>query len=342
MIELDGAFGEGGGQILRSALSLSLITGKPFRIYNIRAGRSKPGLRPQHLKAVEACAHISGAQVAGHELGASRLSFRPGKVRPGSYHFDIGTAGSVSLLFQAIFLPLSLAGGSSTVTLVGGTHVPWSPCFHYLEKPWQEFMRRVGFNCELELVRAGYYPKGGGLLRAVIHPAGELRGLELPQRGELIELRGLSMVSNLPRQIASRQKRRAETLLQELDIAARIEETELPSPGKGTMLYLDARFQHSQAAYFGLGAIGKRAEQVAEEACAGFKAFMQTSAAVDEHLADQLALPLALTRKASIFTTCRITRHLLTNARVIERFLPIRAAIEGDLGSPGRVMIGAR
>lgn len=342
MIEIDGSFGEGGGQILRSALSLSLITGKPFRIEGIRAGRSKPGLRPQHLKAVEACARISAAQVTGEAPGATRLTFIPGKVRAANYHFDIGTAGSVTLLFQTLFLPLSRAGESSTVTLVGGTHVPWSPCYHYLDKPWQRFMRQVGFSCDLKLVRAGYYPKGGGILQAEIDPAGELRGLNLIERGRLVEVRGLSAVSNLPRQIARRQKRRAEALLREVGIIPHIEETELPSPGKGTLLYLEARFQHSLASYFGLGAIGKRAEQVAEEACAKLKVFLESPGALDEHLADQLVLPLTLTERTCVFTTCRVTRHLLTNAHVIEKFLPTTVAIEGNVGSPGRVMIGRK
>ena len=179
MLEIDGAFGEGGGQILRTALSLSLITGQAFRITNIRANRPRPGLRPQHLQAVEACARISTARVEGAAPGSRELAFAPGTIIPGEYKFDIGTAGSVALLFQTLLLPLSLAGKTSTLSLVGGTHVPWSPCYHYLEMPWLELMRRIGFKCSLELARAGYYPRGGGELRADIRPASELIGLNL-------------------------------------------------------------------------------------------------------------------------------------------------------------------
>ena len=170
MIQIDGSRGEGGGQILRSSLALSLITGKAFSMVNVRARRIKPGLRPQHLKAVEAAAAIGRARIEGAALNSRSLIFEPSRIRSGEFYFDIGTAGSTSLVLQTILLPLSCAKSESSVTLVGGTHIPWSPCFHYLDLHWLRYLREIGFNISLRLESAGFYPRGGGRVHATIQP----------------------------------------------------------------------------------------------------------------------------------------------------------------------------
>jgi len=339
-VRLDGSEGEGGGQILRTALALSVIARRPFEIANIRAGRKKPGLRPQHLACVKAAAKISGGEVEGATIGSTALRFLPHGLRAGNYRFEIGTAGSTSLLLHTIYLPLALAGSRSVVTFSGGTHVPFSPSFHYLERQWAVFMRRLGIEVELALGRAGYYPRGGGEVRAKILPARSLVGLRLRERGELERLEGVSGVSGLPRSIAHRQRDQALARLAEAGLTAGIEACELPSKGKGTFLVLVSRHAGGGGAcYCALGARGKRAERVADEACDAMIAFLRREGALDEHLADQLLLPLALAHEPSEFTTASLTAHLVTNARVIERFGVARVVVEGQEGEEGLVRV---
>jgi len=349
LLRIDGSFGEGGGQILRSALSLSLLTNRAFEIENIRAGREKPGLRPQHLAATAAASKISDATVEGASLGSGHLLFSPRAVKPAHYHFSIGTAGATSLVLQTIFLPLALASSASKVTISGGTHTNWSPCFHYLSEIWLKFLQKIGVKAKLSLAKCGFYPQGGGEISAEILPtsAQNLRGFQLMERGELKSIRGISAVANLPESIALRQRDRAIKRLRGLGLSADIEIQHLSSVGKGTLVFLLAEFEHSRAAYFGLGAIGKRAERVADEAVDGLEDFLKTRGAVDEHLADQILLPLALAPGPSAYRTSRITRHLLTNTYVLEQFLdahkdagPREIKIEGNLDEEGVVHIG--
>jgi len=320
MIVIDGSMGEGGGQILRSALTLSLVTGQPISITSIRAGRKKPGLRPQHLAAARAAAAIGQARLTGDALGSRELTFEPGGVKGGEHRFEVGTAGSTSLVLQTIFLPLALGNSPSQVTITGGTHVPWSPSYHYLAGVWLPMMRRIGLEAELSWSSAGYYPAGGGEIRARIQPSGPIQPLDLRDRGELRRVEGVSLVSNLPRHIAERQRRRAEQMLASLEVPIAIEEQQPPSPGKGTAVCLQARFDHSIAGFTGLGAPGKPAERVADEAVSAFWAFLHGDGAVDRYLADQILLPLALARGESRYRTEQFTRHLLTQAAVIRAF----------------------
>jgi len=349
VIEIDGSFGEGGGQILRTALALSCITGKPFRLFNVRAKRDKPGLRPQHTRCVTAAAAISDAKTRGATVGSSEIEFAPGALRPGDYRFDIGTAGSTCLVLQTVFYPLAFAGGESSVTIIGGTHNPFAPCYHYLEQQWGVFMRRLGFELELHMGRAGFFPLGGGEIRARIRPVGPatvprlpapgLNPLTLEDRGALRGIRGLSAVANLDRGIAERQKKQASRRLAGKDLRHEIELRDLASIGKGTILLLAAEFEHSQACYFGLGEIRKRAERVADEACDGLFHLLKGDGVVDEYLADQLVVPLALAAGESRFTTPIVTQHLLTNVAVVRRFVPVDVTIEGAEGEQGRVVI---
>ena len=339
MIQIDGSLGEGGGQVLRSSLTLSLLTKYDFRITNIRSGRSNPGLRAQHLKAVEAAASVGRAGVQGAELGSTALSFHPEAIHPGRYSLEISTAGAASLVLQTIFLPLALAGAGSTITITGGTHVNWSPSYHYLELQWLPFMRRIGFNADLKLQLAGFYPEGGGHMTAAIPPNSAISPLHITERGRLRQIRGISAIANLPRHIAERQREQVIRRLGDRFYLNDIRLVELPARFKGTMLLLLAEFEKSQACYFSLGEIGKPAERVADDAVDQMEEFLSTDGAIDQYLADQLLLPLALARGQSELRTSKITQHLLTNAEVIRQFLPVTINIAGRLGEAGLVSI---
>jgi len=342
MIKIDGSLGEGGGQILRTALTLSAIKNKPFEMFNIRAGRKKPGLAPQHLQCVQAMARICDAEISGAEIGSASLKFYPGEIKNRDYYFEIGTAGSVSLVLQTIFLPLSLAKGSSSVTIRGGTHVPFSPCFHYLKEQWLFYLKKIGFDTRLEMVRAGFYPKGGGEIKIFIKHVKKVCPLVLMERGRLRNVRGISAVGNLDLSIAERQKKQAMERMAEMSeikISPEIEIITMPAFAKGTMLLFMCEFENSQCCYFSLGAIGKRAEKVADEACEGLRSFLETKGVIDEHLADQIILPLSLATDTSGFITPKITQHLLTNAEVIRLFSNTKIQIEDSPGVEGEVII---
>lgn len=339
MIRIDGSRGEGGGQVLRSALTLSILTGQSVRVDNIRAGRRKPGLMAQHLKAVEAAVAVSRGRSEGARFGSTTLIFAPGAVRPGEYRFDIGTAGSTSLVLQTVLLPLAMAAGGSRVVISGGTHVPWSPCFHYLDLVWVPALRRLGLDVRLQMARAGFYPRGGGLISAEIRPGGLRHPLRLTERGRLQRLSVLSMVANLDPGIAERQAHRARERLCDCGISVAAEQRVLPSPGRGTVLLLLAEFEHGRCCYYALGERGKPAERVADEAAEALLVFLDGPAAVDEHLADQMLLPLALTPGRSELRTAHVTRHLLTNVRVIGAFLPAAIVVAGKEGAPGLVRV---
>lgn len=353
MIEIDGSLGEGGGQVIRSSLTLAVMTGQPVHITHIRARRAKPGLQPQHLMAVRAAAQVSGAEMEGAAIGSAELTFRPNGVYPGNFRFDIGTAGATSLVVQTVFLPLALGGSvgdrpqpntssgrsrptfgptepDSIITVIGGTHVPHSPAFHYLSLNWLPVLRDLGCDVDLEMLLAGFYPQGQGQVRATFRPVERLTPLDLPERGALRAIRGVSAVANLDMSIAARQQQTALQRLKDRANRLDIELVDMPARTKGTMLLLLAEFRHSTACYFSLGALGKRAEQVADEACLWLEKFLDSTGSVDEYLADQLLLPLAFADGESRFRTALVTEHLRTNAAVIEAFGAAEIAIEKD------------
>jgi RNA 3'-terminal phosphate cyclase (ATP) len=342
MIDLDGSFGEGGGQILRTSLALSLLTGQPFHLRNIRAKRAKPGLRPQHLMSVQAAASIAQAQVLGASLHSSDLVFEPGEVCPGKYHFAIGTAGATSLVLHTVYLPLAWrASAPSEVILTGGTHVNKSPSFHFLETTWRPYMELLGLRIRLRLRRPGFYPRGGGVVEAHIQPCAGLRGLQLQACGEVSQITGISAVAGLPEQIAERQARRATTRLQQRRLPTDIRlETWEDGPGTVLTLVLDTR--PVPTLFFGLGARGKPAERVADEAVdQAFTYFNTDPPAVDAHSADQLVLPLALAEGPSMFRVAEVTSHLLTNIAVIRRFVDRDIRCHGQEGESGVVEIAS-
>ncbi len=340
MLEIDGSFGEGGGQILRTSLTLSLLTSRPFHLFNIRAGRSKPGLQPQHLMSVRAAAAIGQAQLTGANLRSTDLVFEPGEVRGGTYRFPIGTAGATGLVLHTVYLPLAFrAGQSSQLILEGGTHVLASPCFHFLDVTWRAYLERIGIGIRLQMRRPGFYPRGGGLVEVEIQPCQQLRGLELLKGTPAKVARGFSAVAGLPAEIARRQARRATVRLKESGLRVEIRE-ETWSGGPGTILAVQLDTQPVPTLFFGLGARGKRAERVADEAVDQVFAYLAAfPAAVDPHSADQIVLPLAFAEGSSAFTVTEVTSHLLTNIAVIRQFLDREITSEGEAGKPGTVKI---
>lgn len=349
-VALDGSYGEGGGQILRTALALSAMQGRALRVDNIRAGRSKPGLRPQHLAALRAMARLCDARVDGDEVGSRSITFVPNSPpRAGQYTFDIaamagsGSAGSATLLFQTLALPLAFCQEPSTLRLMGGTHVRWSPPYHYLTQVYLPLVASIGFEAHLELGQWGWYPRGGGEIVAHIAGSGcrpqRFTPLQMSERGKLIEVLGISAASNLPEHIVRRQAARAVQRLRARHIKARIERVMAPSPGPGTGLFLLAQYERVAAGFTGYGRIRYPAEKVADDAVKGFEAHLASKAALDPYLADQVLLPLALVPGPSHYTTSRVTRHLLTVQWVLQEFIEREIRIEGEEGSPGQVTL---
>jgi RNA 3'-terminal phosphate cyclase (ATP) len=350
LLTIDGSQGEGGGQILRTSLSLAAIAGRAIRIENIRAGRPKPGLAAQHLTAVRAVAALCRARLAGDEIGSGRLDFLPeAPVQAGDYAFDVaaarrgGSAGATGLVLQAVLPPLALAGGRSRVSIRGGTHVAWSPSFDYLRDVWLPALAAMGIAARLELRRSGWYPIGEGQIEAVVEGRAlaerPLRPLTLLERGRLLEVTGRAVTANLPAQIPRRMAERARALLAEQGVQAGIEVEVLQAACAGAGIFLTAHYENLRCGFNALGERGKPAEAVAEEAAEALLAHMASGAALDLHLADQVVLPLSLAAGPSRFTVERITPHLETNARVVELFGAARVGLEDAEGGTGLVTV---
>ncbi len=339
MIQIDGSFGEGGGQILRTSLTLALMTGTSFEIKNIRANRKRPGLMTQHLKSVEAAKLICNGNVRGAEMKSTNLVFEPGTVAPGDYSINIQTAGSTSLVFQTIYLPLTLCYSESKITITGGTHVPWSPCFHYLKNQWQPALEKIGFKMKFTLDRAGFYPQGQGRIRITISPIEKIQPISLTERGSLIKIAGISAVANLDKSVAERQQRQAQRRLEKAGFETEIKIEAMPAKYKNTMCMIQPIYEKCSGCFTALGAIGKRAEKVAEEAVAKAIDYLNSNGCVDKYLADQLILPLAFAKGKSEYTTTEITEHLRTNIEVMKKFLDIEIRVEKDSDSCGRITI---
>jgi RNA 3'-terminal phosphate cyclase (ATP) len=342
MIEIDGSYGEAGGQILRTALSLSCVLGKPFRMFNIRKGRSRPGLMPQHLMCVRALAQICGASVKGDEVGSMELIYIPSKPKSGDYAFDIGTAGSTSLLLQAILPPLVFSKNKSSITLTGGTHVPFSPPFHYISDVFVPMLCRLGIELNISVERYGFYPKGGGRIRVEVHPSGGAKAINLVKRGEIDRITGISGVVNLPLSIAERQKNAAIEMLSSNGLHAEIDLLSAEAFGRGTFVFLKAETAECIAGFSSLGERGKKAETVGSEAAEELIGYYYADACLDPHLADQIVPYLPFADGPSSFTTSRLTGHLMTNLWAIEKFTGLSYSIEGEEGKPGKVVISHR
>ena len=335
-VHIDGAQGEGGGQVLRSSLTLSLLTGRPLHIERIRAGRRKPGLQRQHLTAVRAAAEVGNARVIGGDPGSQSLSFQPQGLRAGRFQFAIGTAGSCTLVLQTILPALLLAPGPSRVLLSGGTHNPQAPPADFLRRVFLPLLNRIGGQSTLRLLRHGFYPAGGGEIEVTVEPAAQLRPLELSERGALLEQRAQALIAALPMHIAERELATVARTLGWSQEQLRLEG--LPNDrGPGNALMLTLVHEGVTEMFTSFGEVGVRAEQVAAKACRLVSRYLASGAAAGPFLADQLLLPLALA--GGSFTTVRPTQHTLTNLRVIEQFLPHRFEIRGNAGDRYRIRV---
>lgn len=353
VLTLDGSHGEGGGQILRSALSLSAITARPFRLVNIRATRPNPGLRPQHLAAVRATAAVSGAAVSGDRLGSTELEFAPRhSPTPGSYVFDVaaaaerGSAGSVTLILQTLLVPLALTDGASTLVLRGGTHVEWSPPFDHVVNSYLPMLHRIGFQMNAELKRWGWYPVGQGEIVSTVQArsgedsAAHPQPIALQVRGTLLRIGGRAVAANLPAHIPQRMADRARASLGELGVPVQIEPQRVTAACSGAGIFLIAQYEELAASFSAYGRQGKPSEVVADEAAAALREHHSSDAAVELHLANQLLLPVAIASGVSTFTTPWATGHLMTNAWTIGQFGIADVSIEQGL--PCRVRVEPR
>lgn len=337
MITIDGSQGEGGGQVLRTSLALSAVTGAPFRIERIRAGRDRPGLLRQHLTAVRAVAEICGARVDGAELGATALTFVPGPVRAGSYRFAVGTAGSAGLVLQAVLPPLLLADGPSELVLEGGTHNPKSPPGGFLARALLPAIGRMGPSIGFEQVRHGFYPAGGGAYRVTVTPA-PLRPLVLERRGEIRAITPTALLANLPPNVGHRELLRARD---RLDLDRRAGGVlAVPSPGPGNALEITVEAEGATEVFTGFGERGLAAEQVADAAIDELSRWRDADVPVGEHLADQLLVPMAL-GGGGVFVTVAPSLHTRTNVEVIRRFVDVPIRIDRD-GDRARIEVGLR
>jgi RNA 3'-terminal phosphate cyclase (ATP) len=330
MIHLDGSAGEGGGQILRSSLSLSLVTGQPFRIDNIRAKRERSGLLRQHLTAVLAAVEIGGAEAQGASLGSKELSFHPGKIRSGTHCFKVGTAGSATLVFQTILPALMTASGPSHITIEGGTHNQQAPPFDYLQKTFLPVVNRMGPRVEVHLERYGFYPAGGGCFSATIDPCEKFLPIELIDRGDTQGRSITAIVANLPRKIAKREIDTAIRLLNWDESCAEIIETQ-NSTGPGNIVQISLASSAITEMFSGFGRLAASAEFVASEAVRSARKYLASRAAASEHLADQLLLPFALAG-GGVFSAERLNSHSRTNMQVISSFLPVEFVTTDEEG----------
>lgn len=322
MIEIDGSYGEGGGSIVRMATAFSAIARKPFKIYKIRANRPKPGLAAQHLKAVETVARLSDAKTKGLRIGAMEFEFYPGETRGGEFRVDIGTAGSITLVLQCV-MPVAInARELISLTISGGTDVAWSPPVDYLRYVTLPVLREMGYKGEIELIKRGYYPRGGGLIRAAISPS-HLKQLEL-QTGKKDKIEGISHCANLPEHISERQAKSASKALESAGLKQdiRIEASRATSTGSGITLW---SYGIGGSA---LGERGKSAEKVGEEAALALLAELNSKAIVDIYLADQLIPYIALS--GGSYTTRELSMHTRTNIWVGEKFLDMKIEAKKD------------
>ena len=317
-IEIDGSEGEGGGQMLRTSLALALLRGKALKVTKIRAGREKPGLRAQHLAALNAAAMIGEAEVTGAEIGSTEITFTPKAIVPADYRIDVGTAGSTSLVLQTILPALLIAKVPSSIVLDGGTHNPMAPPFEFLARAFLPIVNRLGAQIDVKLDRAGFYPGGGGKIRVTIKPATKWNRLDLLERGEIVRRRATSSVSELPAHIVERE-------LKVVKLGLGWKKNELRAGdlgvtrGPGNVMTLEIESEHITEVISGIGAKGVRAERVAEGCVAEAKRYVESHAPVGEHLADQLMLPLMLAGGGS-YRTLPLTSHSTTQIALLAKF----------------------
>lgn len=331
MITIDGSQGEGGGQIVRSSLALSLVTGKPFTIENVRAKRSRPGLMRQHLTSFQATAEIGQAVVEGDSIGSRKVIFHPHELNPGNYTFNIGTAGSTMLVLQTVLPALMVADGPSKVVLEGGTHNPFAPPFDFLQKAYAPLVGKLGPNIEMNLERPGFYPAGGGRGIVSIEPATQLKSLNLLDRGRLVRRSVRALVSNLPAHIGERECRRVINKCNWGNETGTVEEI-TNARGPGNALIAEVESQHVTEVFTSFGEKGRPAEAVAEKCVKQIRRYLKSDVPVGEYLADQLILPLAIGAGQGSgggqFRTLSLSQHSTTHLDIVQRFLDIRVEVD--------------
>jgi RNA 3'-terminal phosphate cyclase (ATP) len=341
LLTINGSHGEGGGQILRSSLALAMCTGTPFRIEKIRAGRQKPGLMRQHLTAVNAATQICGGTVEGAAIGSTELTFQPGKVKPGDYHFAVGTAGSATLVLQTVLPALLCASENATtshLTFEGGTHNPFAPPFDFLQKAFLPLVNRMGPRVTATLERPGFYPAGGGRFTATIEPAKKLAGFDLNERGETIRRSATAIVANLSVGIAKRELNVIASKTGWTEDQLHLKEVK-DTPGPGNIVLIEFESEHVTEVFTGFGEVNVSAEKVAHKAIDAYREYLTANVPVGECLADQLLLPLALAGSGS-FTTMPLTRHSLTHIDLIRQFVELDVQVSEPTEKMRKVVIG--
>ncbi len=321
MICIDGSFGEGGGQILRTSLALSLLTGKAFEIRNIRSGRRKPGLMRQHHTALEAAQKIGNADVQGGHIGSGTVIFVPGPVQPGYWHFSVGTAGSCTLVLQTVLPALLTADGESDLLLEGGTHNPFAPPFDFLDRTFLPLVNSMGPEVTATLFRPGFYPAGGGRFRVSVRPCQKLTHLHLTERGNILSQSARAIVAKLPRHIAERELGVIQKKLSWPSECLHIEQAG-DSHGPGNVLCAELESEQVTEVFTAFGERGVTAEKVAEKVVKSVREYLTADVPVGPHLADQLLIPMAMAGGGR-FRTLAPTLHTTTNMEIIRKFLEV-------------------
>lgn len=334
MITIDGSQGEGGGQILRTSLALSLVTRQPFKIVNIRAGRKKPGLMRQHLTAVQAATQVGNADVMGASIGSQELTFIPKEINGGKYHFAIGTAGSVTLVLQTILPALIFADQSSELVLEGGTHNPFAPPWDFLSKSFLPVLNKMGVCIETDLERYGFYPAGGGKFTCRINPVTKLTGFDCNLRWDIKKLTTRAVIANLPESIGHRECKVISEMLNLQRENVKVEVVR-GSSGPGNIVIIEIGSEQITEIITEFGEHGVSAEKVAANAANEAREYLASDVPVGVHLADQLMIPFALA-KSGCYTTMPLSQHSQTNLKVISCFIDSKVVVE-DAGSNCRL-----
>ncbi len=344
LLLIDGSYGEGGGQILRTTIALSAVMGRPVKIINIRSKRRNPGLRNQHITAVRAVAQLSSASAQGLELGSTTLIFNPGILRGGEYRFDVGTAGSITLVLQALLPLLPYLPEPTRILVSGGTDVPWSPTIDYFRNVVTHFLDRMGFKLKINLLRRGHYPRGGGVVEVIVDdPPGYLKPLNVIERGSIRFLEGISHSRRLPVHIAERQARSAEKAIREkmpgLPVRIQVDTRDSGELGPGSGVAIWVVCEKSVLGSDSLGRRGKPAETVGREAAASLIEDLGTGMALDRHMSDMIIPLIALSEGESMVGGSRLTSHAITNIHVVEKLLGVKAFVEGSPEAPFKLRL---